>query len=149
MAIIVDPNPNLMSADSWALVSGGMVINTIIDTTQDMNTSPILQAYDYVVDMTMQGQNAGIGWTYNSTGNQFTPPPQPPINWSDVVQGDFDGIAQGLIQVVFDSGSQGGALTTQQITAAFNAAIEDTQSGFTPNQMQLMNTILSYVQSGG
>lgn len=148
-ATIVNPNTNLFSVDTWALVSDDTVINTILDTTEDMNSSEILNSYDYVVDLTMQGQAAGVGWTYNPGGNTFTAPPPPPIDWQDVVQTDFDTVMQDLIQLVTDCGSDGGSLTTDQIQAAYEAALEDSEADFTPNQLALMGTILSYVKSGG
>lgn len=152
--IVVDPNSNVTSADTWALVSNGFIVNTILASVNDINQSIMdnvtyYTAMDYIVDLTIQGQRAGIGWSYNSTLDQFTAPTPPPPNWSDVVQTDFDSVASDLTQLVTDSGPLGGSLTTQQIQAAFNAAIEDSESFFTPNQMTLMNAILNYVQSGG
>lgn len=148
-AIIVNPNSNLMSVDVWALISGDIVVNTILDTTQDMNSSPILNSYDYVVDCTIQGQLAGIGWTYNPTGNTFTAPPPPPIDWISTVVADFDNIAESLLQCLNDIGVNGGSLTSDQINNCFNAMLEDEQDSFSPNQLVLMQKILAYIQSGG
>src|ERR1700677_3634765 len=144
MAIVVSPNTNLTSSDAWAMVSKGFVVNTILASVNDiyeaLNMGPnMYTAVDYLVDLTIQDQyGVSIGWAYNPGGNTFIPPAPPVINWVDVTNGDFGGVMQGLIQVVFDAGAQGGLLTPQQITTAYQAALEDTQTHFTPNQLVLM-----------
>lgn len=154
MATVVSPNSNVHSSDAWALVSNGLIINTILASVNDINQAlslgpNIYTAMDYLVDLTIQGQSASIGWSYNSQLNSFMPPTPPAPNWSDVVQSDFDAAASDITQIVTDSGPLGGSLSTQQIQNAFNAAIEDSESFFTPNQMALMNLLLNYVKSGG
>lgn len=148
-AIVVNPNSNLTSVDTWALISNNIIINTILDTTLDMNSSEILNSYDYVVDLTIQGQEAGVGWTYNPEGNTFTAPPPPPIDWISTVVDDFDNIASSLLQCLSDAGSQGGALTQQQLLETYQASLEDSQDSFSPNQLALMQSIYQFILSGG
>src|ERR1700677_1742981 len=106
LGIIVNENQNPNSADTWALVLNDMVINTIIATGNQVVGSWLISSYDYIVDLTIQGQNAGVGWTYSPGGNTFTTPPPPPINWQDIVQEDFDGIMSCLYQIIQDAGSK-------------------------------------------
>jgi len=148
-AIVVNPNSNLTSVDTWALISNNIIINTILDTTLDMNSSEILNSYDYVVDLTIQGQEAGVGWTYNPEGNTFTAPPPPPIDWISTVVDDFDNIASSLLQCLGDAGAGGGNLTPTQLTETYNAMLEDSQDSFSPNQLVLMQTIFTYISNGG
>src|ERR1700677_3295071 len=119
MAVVVSANKNLDSSDDWALVSGGIVINTILASVNSIyqalgNGPNMYTSMDYLVDLTVQGQSASIGWTYNPGGNTFIGPPVPPINWTDELQGDIDGVASGLIQCIYDMGTDGGSLTSEQ-----------------------------------
>lgn len=154
MAIVVNANSNVTSTDTWALVTSGVIINTILASVNDVNKALTLgpnqlTAVDYIVDLTIQGQKAGIGWTYNASGNTFTAPPPPPIDWISTVVADFDSVASQLLQSLSDAGSGGGNLTPTQLQNAFNASLEDSQDSFSPNQMALMQSIYNYILSGG
>ena len=76
MGVIVNRNANPLASDTWALVSNFTVVNTI---TADYNDILAIQnSYDYFIDTTVSGQNAGPGWSYD--GVNFNPPGHPILN---------------------------------------------------------------------
>jgi len=152
LAIVVSPNGNLNSVDTWALVKDGAIVNTLLASTADINQSidnhtSLFTSNDYVVDLTIQGQNAGPGWTYDSEGNTFIGPTPPEINWIDIVHLDFTDISQSLLSAI--NNFETGALSEADMLSAYTAAIQDNQSNFTANQAALMNSIYNFVKSGG
>lgn len=143
---IVDANSNTSSVDTWALVMSGVVINTISATTTQIE---VIQAdYDYSVDLSVQGQSAGIGWTYTPGTDTFATPPPPPIDWIEVVEEDFDAIANDLLQCLSDATS-GGSLSNVQLATAFGNALNDSLDSFSANQLAIMNSIYQYILNGG
>jgi hypothetical protein len=81
MGAIVDPNSNHATADNYALVTGTTVINVIVASWNDVQA--ILSTYDYLVDITVGGQNAQIGYTYDPVHDTFSAPPPPPPTLSE------------------------------------------------------------------
>lgn len=146
LGLIIDPNTqNPNSADVWALVTGDSVVNTIVASTNQI--AAIAKDYDYLIDLNVQGQNAGTGWTYDSEQDQFTPPPSAQQDFVEAVQADFDAVADGILQLLSDY--QGSGITQQQLNQAFVGCLNDTQSTFSANQLALMNAIYNYVLGGG
>lgn len=142
---IVDQNSDTSANDTWALISGTIVVNTIISNFSGIQN--IAGNYDYCVDLTMQGQEAGVGWVYTSGTDTFASPPSPPTDWVAIVQDDFDSIATAIEQVLSDY--QGAGLTTQQLATAYSYSLIDGQAAFSKNQLVLMNSIYQYVLGGG
>ena len=145
LGLVIDANSNTAAVDSWALILSGTVVNTI--TANDAQIQVIKGDYDYCVDLTIQGQTAGIGWTYTPATDTFSTPPPPPTNWVIVVQNDFDQISTDLLQCLSDS--LVGGLSNVQLATAFGNALNDSMSSFSPNQLVLMNAIYQYILSGG
>jgi|ERR1700722_5949525 len=142
---IVDQNSDTSANDTWALVLSGVVINTIVSNVAGIQS--IAPGYDYSVDLNVQGQQAGIGWTYNPNSDTFAAPSAPPTNWVEVVQDDFDSVATAIEQVLSDY--QNGDLSLSDLANAYAASLSDGESAFSQNQLALMNSIYLYVQSGG
>lgn len=75
MGIIVDANSDHDANDTYMLVSGGVVVDAIIASYNFCNNN-ILGSYDYLIDVTVGGQDAGPGYTYDSGTDTFTAPPE-------------------------------------------------------------------------
>jgi hypothetical protein len=140
---IIDQNSNTAANDTWALVTSGIVVNTIVANLASVQA--IAANYDYSVDLTIQGQSAGIGWTYTSATDTFAAPPPPPTNWIQVVELDFDQVCADLQQTLSDAAN----LDPTDLATAYANALNDSESGFTTNQLTLMNAIYSYILGGG
>lgn len=140
---IIDQNSNIAANDTWALVVSNIVVNTIISNLAGIQT--IAASYDYSVDLTVQGQAAGIGWTYNPTTDTFASPPPPPIDWVPVVEADFDQLVTDLLQTLSDASN----LSSTDLATAYAYAVSDSSALFTPNQLTLMNAIYTYIVGGG
>lgn len=147
MGSIIDQNSNTTSNDNWALITGTTVVNTIISNLSGIEA--IQSNYDFLVDMTIQGQSAGIGWTYTSTTDTFAAPPPQETDWITVVQDDFDNIAIALLQCLSDAGSGGGDLSPTDLANAFANATTDSSPSYSTNQATLMTTIYQYILNGG
>jgi hypothetical protein len=147
LGIIVDQNPNAASVDLWALVTGTTVVNTIESDYAGIQN--IQSSYDYLVDLTEQGQVAGIGWTYAPQTDTFTGPSTPPPDWITVVEDDFDNLVDDLLQCLQDAGEMGGNLSPTDLAQAFSNATLDSQASYTPNQAALMLAIYQYILGGG
>lgn len=145
LGLVIDANSNISANDTWALVMNAIVVNIIVATPAQIQV--IKADYDYSVDLTIQGQSAGIGWTYAPSTDTFSAPPPPPINWVLIVQEDFDQLANDLIQCLTDS--QAGGLSNVQLATAFGNSLNDSMASFSPNQLALMNSIYQYILSGG
>src|ERR1700677_3227145 len=143
MGTIVDQNSDASAEDNWALVTGTMVVNTIVGDLSDITS--IQGSYDYLVDYTIGGQDASIGDTYDPVGDTFTSPPPPPPDWISIVQSDFDNIAESLLACLTDAGSNGGNLSPTDLATAYSNSLSDEESKFTTNQLTLMNSIYSYI----
>lgn len=150
LGLIVDPNTsNAGESDVWALVTSGIVVNTIECETSEMTTA-FAANYDYCVDINVQGQaDASIGWTYNPTSDTFTAPASPPMDWIGQVQSDFDGIASAITDCLEDAGPMGGDLDPTDLATAYSYSLSDSESTFSPNQLTLMNAVYAYILSGG
>ena len=147
LGIIKDANPNQNQVDVYGLVLGTTVVNTILCSYNEILY--ISESYDYCVDITMQGQAAAsIGWSYNASEDSFSAPPPPTIDWVTNVEGDFDSVISALQQTIADCGSSGGSLTSDQITQAYNSALND-NPGLDEATQNLMVSILDYVLAGG
>jgi hypothetical protein len=141
---IVDPNTsNPAQNDTWALVTGTTVVNTIISSTTAITS--VSGSYDYSVNLHIQGQVAGIGWSYNPTSDTFAAPPPPPPNWIAIVEADFDQVCVDLLQTLSDAGN----LNSTDLATAYAYALSDSESTFSSNQLALMNAIYAYIASGG
>ena len=141
---VVDPNTgNTTESDTWALVTGTTVVNTILSSTAGITS--VSGSYDYSVNLTMQGQAAGIGWSYNPCTDTFTSPPPPPTNWVALVEADFDQVVVDILQTLDDASN----LNPTDLATAYAYALSDTESEFTTNQLTLMNAIYAYIASGG
>jgi hypothetical protein len=147
MGTIVDQNSDASANDSWALVSGTTVINTIVSNLAGIEA--IQANYDYLVDLTIQGQTAGIGWTYSAQTDAFNTPPAPTVNWIETLETDFDNISGSLQQCLVDSGPLGGSVSKSDLAQAFAAATSDSSASYTPNQQAIMLAIYQYVLGGG
>lgn len=147
LGIIVNKNPIVTASDVYALVLNNTVVNTIMASYNDILA--IYQIYDYCIDITMGGQtSAGIGDTYNASQGTFTSPPAPPINWVQNVQIDFDAIISNLQQTIIDCGGGGVSLTSDQVTQAYNSALND-NPGLDQPTLNLLVTIYQYILAGG
>jgi hypothetical protein len=146
LGMIKDANPNPNAIDVYALVISNTVVNMIVASYNEILA--IYKSYDYCVDVTMQGQQPGPGWSYNGSEDQFTAPPPPSIDWVGNVQGDFDAILSDISQCVNDAGSNGGSLTPQQINAAYNSALNDNPD-LDAATLTLFQTIYEYILAGG
>jgi len=76
MGVIKDQNGNPASADTWALVTGGFVVNIIVGTLSDIQA--IQANYDFLVDLSVGGQTPNVGYSYDSVHDTFAAPPPPP-----------------------------------------------------------------------
>jgi hypothetical protein len=142
---IVDQNSNTASVDTWALVLNGVVVNTILSNLAGIQN--IAASYDYCVDLTIQGQTAGIGWAYTPSTDVFVGPTTPATNWGEALQEDFDQIASSLYQVVSDYQESG--FTADQLATAFAASLTDGTTPFTANETAMMNSIYVWAMNGG
>jgi hypothetical protein len=143
LGMIVDINPNHNASDVYALVSQNIVVNTILCSYNDILR--ISSNYDYCVDVTMNGDSqCGPGFTYNASDDTFIAPPSPPMDWVANAETDFDTIISSIQQVIVDSGPQGGALTTQQVNAAYNSALND-NPGLSQATLTMLQTVYNYV----
>src|ERR1700677_2973169 len=126
---IVDPNTgNTSENDTWALVTGTTVVNTIVSSTTAITSTAV--SYDYSVNLHIQGQVAGIGWSYNPSTDTFASPPPPPIDWVAIVNEDFDQVCTDLLQTLSDADN----LSPTDLASAYAYSLSDSESGFSPNQ---------------
>jgi hypothetical protein len=146
MGTIIDQNSDASANDTWALVTNGVVVNTIISNFAGIQN--IQSQYDYLVDLTIQGQTAGIGWTYTQATDTFAAPASPPNNYIQIVQDDFDQIVNDLLQVLSDV-YVAGNLSPDQVASAFAAAAIDSSASYTTNMSTIMTAIYNFVQNGG
>jgi hypothetical protein len=147
LGIIVDQNQNPNAVDVYALVLNYVVVNTILASYNEILN--ISSTYDYCVDITMNGQaDAGIGYTYNASLDQFIAPPSPPINWVANAQNDFDSIISAIQQILIDVGPSGGNLAPSDIQTAYNSSLND-NPGLDAATLNLLVLIYQYVLAGG
>jgi hypothetical protein len=145
LGLVIDANPNVSAIDIYALVLNNVVMNTIVSSYQAIQS--IAPTYDYSVDVTMGRQsNAGVGFTYDASLDQFTAPPAPPVNYLINTQNDFQNIVADILSAVSDTKT--GVLTVNQINQAYNSAINNVPP-MDPSLNALMETILQFVSSGG
>src|ERR1700678_4097271 len=133
LGLVIDQNSNTAANDTWALVTSGIVVNTIVSNLAGVQA--IAASYDYSVDLTIQGQTAGIGWTYNPTTDTFAAPPPPPMDWIPAVEADFDQVVADLAQLLSDASN----LDPTDLATAYAYALADSESSFTTNELTLMN----------
>lgn len=147
LGLIIDRNSDPKASDVYALVLNNTVVNTIIASYNDILA--INRSYDYVVDVTMQGQSfASIGCAYNAGLDQFVRPPAPPFDWVENVREEFNSIISTVQQVLIDVNPQNGNLGNIDITAAFNSALNDNH-GLSPGLLTIMTNIRQYILGGG
>jgi hypothetical protein len=144
MGAIIDQNSNTSSVDTWALITGTTVVNTILCNLAGAES--IQASYDYLVDLTVQGQTAGIGWTYAPSTDTFSSPPPTPTDWELIVEEDFDQIVTDLLQLLSDASNN---LTPTQLAVAYSYATADSSGSYTTNQAALMDKIYQYILNGG
>jgi hypothetical protein len=147
LGMIKDVNPIHNAIDVYALVLNNIVVNTIVASYNDILA--ISATYDYCVDVTMNGDPAAsTGHTYNASNDTFIAPPPPSIDWPQNVQYDFDGVIAVIQQTLNDCGISGGSLSSQQITAAYNSALND-NPGLDQSTLNLIQSVYEYVLAGG
>ena len=143
---VIDPNTGDPSeVDTWALVTGSTVVNTILSSTTAI--TGISGNYDYSVNLHIQGQEAGIGWTYTPGTDTFAAPSEPDTDWLLIVQEDFDSVAEGIQQILSDYEASG--LNSEDLATAYAYSLADTEDTFTPSQRAVMDAIYAMIQNGG
>lgn len=143
LGIIVDRNPDPRAVDVYAVVLNNIVMNTIV---ADYNFAVSIQGdYDYLIDVTMHGDNnASTGYTYNAGLNEFLAPPAPPIDYVENVRQEFNNIISILQQMLLDAEN----LENNDIAAAYNSSLND-NIGLNNPTVSLIESIHQYIVAGG
>lgn len=116
MGVIVDQNSDASANDTWALVSAGVVTNTIMSNLAFIQS--IQDSYDYLVDVTVGGQSgAQTGSTYDApsdTFNQYT-------TQAADIQGAMEGVIAALVQLI----NLSDLATTETVDSGMSGAESD------------------------
>ena len=144
LGIIRDANSDLNKIDVWALVSGNLVVNAILASYNDILA--IRNSYDYLIDISVGGQNTGPGCTYDASHDTFSEPPARIVDYVENLQYDMEGLLSNIHQCLLDIDA--GSLDPQQINAAYNSALNDNPD-LNNATRTLFLTIYNYIQSGG
>lgn len=75
MGTILHANEDLDAADTYLLIRDNVVADAVIGSYNFVYAN-LLNNYDYLIDVTVSEQDAGIGWSYDPETDTFTEPPE-------------------------------------------------------------------------
>jgi hypothetical protein len=127
--------------DTYAQIQNGVIINTILAGQKDFFDPK----YQWC-DITLYSPQPYIGWITQDGINFTNPNPSPPPPTQvQILTSDLTNVVINLSQVINDSSSMNAA----DIATAEQNALQQNQQSFTPNELTMWQSLITYVGLDG